>query len=266
MPIAQRKTEEPEMLAAESVAVNPRATLGDNKPPVEEVVAAEFREELLRNRPDFMDRYNGVIAAVGRAAVTDDETLGKAGDLEKIMRACDGHIAETHRSVKEPYLKAGRTADAEKNNLTAPLYEAKAKLKDMMNGYMADREARERKARAEREAEERRLAEEARAAEIARQEAEGINDPEAIAAVEAAPLAAAIASRPAPVRSDAGATVSGKQVWNSQVEDYGKALKAVKSDPKVKEAIDAAVARLVRAGQRELPGVRIWATVQAVAR
>lgn len=81
-----------------------------------------------------------------------------------------------------------------------------------------------------------------------------------------AALAAAPVGKAEPVRSDTGSTISGRTVWQSQVEDYAKAMKAVKSDPKVREAIDAAVQRLVKAGQREIPGTRIWSTTQAVAR
>ena len=37
----------------------------------------------------------------------------------------------------------------------------------------------------------------------------------------------------------------------------------MKDDPKVREAIDAAVKRLVKAGKRELVGVRIWPVAKA---
>jgi predicted nucleic acid-binding protein len=93
-----------------------------------------------------------------------------------------------------------------------------------------------------------------RAAEAAR---------EAEEAMAAAALAPAAPTRSEPVRSDAGATVSGKQEWRSEVEDYAKAFRAVKDDAKVREAIDAAAARLVRAGKREIPGVRIWPVAKA---
>jgi hypothetical protein len=84
--------------------------------------------------------------------------------------------------------------------------------------------------------------------------------------MRAAALAPAAGKGAEPVRSDAGSTVSTREVWNSEVQDFAKAFKSVKSNPKVQEAISAAVAGLVRAGQREIAGVRIWPTQQAVAR
>lgn len=257
----------PPSLPGENPASNPRAVIGGNEPPLEERIGMEFREALLSERSDFIARMESAIAAVDRAEVSDDDTLGKAGDLERILRACDGHIAETHKAVKQPYLDGGRAVDAEKNRLIGPINEARYKLKDKMSGYMADREAERRRVEQARIAEERRQAEAAAQAERERQEAAGENDPEAVAAIEAVALApAAAAPRAEPVRSDAGSTVSGKTVWNSQVEDYTKAFKAVKSNPKVQEAINSAIAGLVRAGTREIPGVRIWSTMQAVAR
>lgn len=221
-----------------------------NSPPVEERIQMEFRDELLSERPDFLQVYDALIAAADRAKAEDDETLGKCGDLVKRYRAAGNHIDEKHKLVKAPYLEAGRACDAEKNRLRAPLDEAARKVSAIMNTYVAKREA---EARAERE---RIAADERAAADAAREAGEG----------EVAALAPAAPKKVEPVRSDGGATVSTREVWNSQVEDFPKALKAVKSDPKVKEAIEAAIARLVRAGQREIPGVRIWSTQQAVAR
>ena len=308
MPIAQPKTFEPDL--GENPASNPRAVMGANEPPLEDRIAMEFRDALLEERPDFVTRMETAIAAVARAIVTnedgklqlvseDEETLGKAGDLDKILRACDGHISDTHKTVKQPYLDGGRAVDAEKNRLVHPITEARSKLRDGMNAFMAKREAARRAEEARIAAEQRAAQERAQAAEAERRRAEqeAIRAAEAIEqakrdgdaeALEAARLAeqnaaadaraaerrmenetfaaAQTATQAGPVRSDAGATISGKTVWNSAVEDYAKAMRAVKSDPKVKEAIDAAVARLVRAGTREITGVRIWSTIQAISR
>lgn len=262
------------------------AIFGHNKPPLEELIPEEFRAELLRERPDFLDRFENAIAAAERAVANDDETLGRCGDLVKLYRACDSHITTTHKTVKQPHLDAGRLCDAEKNALTERLAAAKRKVESVANTFVAKREA---EARAEREriaAEERAAAERAAAAERERIRAEqeaaeaarnAASEEERNAAIDraaeaareaeeamkAAALAPAAPSRSEPVRSDAGATVSGKQEWKCEVEDYSKAFRAVKDDAKVREAIDAAAARLVRAGKREIPGVRIWAVAKA---
>lgn len=283
MPIVQAAPE------PEVVDLNPRAVMGANEPPIEEQIAMEFREALLSERPDFLVRMESAVEAVDRAEVVDDETLGKAGDLAKILRACESYVAEVHKAVKEPHLARSRACDAEKNALTSKITVARSRLADVMNAFMAKREAERRAEEMRRAAEARAAAEaaakaerEAREAELAAQRAmaEAANEAEREAAAgraaeaqrEAeqrmadAALAAAPVGKAEPVRSDTGSTISGRTVWQSQVEDYAKAMKAVKSDPKVREAIDAAVQRLVKAGQREIPGTRIWSTTQAVAR
>lgn len=262
---------------------------GHNRPPMDEEAKAAFREALLADRPEFEQRLADLEAAADRVEIADDDSYGRAGAFIKQMRAAADHISEAHKTAKEPYLTAGRAVDAAKNVLISRLDTAKGKVQPKMNQYAADREARERAERERIAAEQRRLAEAAAEAERERQRAEreaqeaaaaATNEEERRAAEERAAAARAAAeeamaeaalapaapTKAEPVRSDYGSTISSKQVWNSAVEDYTKALRHVRSDPKVKEAIDAAIARLVRAGQRELTGVRIWPTTQAVSR
>jgi len=286
VPVIQ-KEREPERKALPGE--NPASAQPDrlhNKPPLEEVIPIEFKEELLRERPDFlivMERYLG---AADRAEAVDDETLGKCGDLVKGYRACLSHITETHKLVKEPYLKGGRLVDAEKNALTERLDAAKRRVEGIGNSFVAKREAEQRAERERIAAEQRAAAERAAQAERERERAEAearraqqeaANDEERRAAEERAAQAADEAERamsdaalapstqaaPEPVRSDAGATVSGKYEWQSEVTDYTVAFVAVEDDPKVREAIDKAIARLVKAGKRSIEGVRIWPVAKA---
>lgn len=271
----------PEQKAAPALA-----HIGHNKPPLEELIPEEFRTALLAERADFLTRFDHAIMAADRAAATDDESLGRCGDLVKIYRACDAHVTATHKAVKEPHLTACRLVDAEKNTLTEQLSAAKRKVEGIANAFVAKRDAEQRAERGRIAAEERAAADRAAAAERARikaeqdaaaaaqspaskEERDAAIDRAAEAAREADEALAAAALAPAaprhvePVRSDAGATVSGKQEWKSEVEDYLAAFKAVKDDAKVREAIDAAVARLVRAGKREIKGVRVWPVAKA---
>ncbi|MGJ0236948.1 hypothetical protein ACQEPB_00305 [Novosphingobium fluoreni] len=263
------------------------AVFGHNKPPLEELIPAEFRTALLAEKPEFLTRMDDAVGAADRAVANDDETLGRCGDLVKLYRALLSHVAETHKAVKEPHLTAGRLVDAEKNALVERIETAKRKVEGIGNTYVAERTARENAERARREAEEREAADRALAAQRAADEAErsaklaaenatsdaerekaaeiaAAAQAEANEAIERAALAAAPASRNVePVRSDAGAAVSSRQEHTSKVEDYAKAFKAVKDDPKVLEAIDKAVQRLVKAGKREIVGVRIWPVAKA---
>lgn len=288
MPIVQAA---PEPETTEAPTTNPRATIGDNMPPVEEQIAMEFREALLTDRPDFLVRMESALDALSRvpAKIEDEETLGRAGDLDKILRSCDAYVTEVHKTVKEPHLARGRACDAEKNKLVSRINDARFALRDRMNAFMAEREARRRAEEARRAAEARAAAEaadraerEARAAEeaAARAVAEAANVEERAAAearaaeaareaerkMAEAALAAAPVGKAEPVRSDTGSTISGRTVWQAEVENYKQAFAAVSDDPRVREAVDAAISRLVRAGKREIKGVRIWSTTQAVAR
>jgi len=289
MPIAQPKPVFDDVAPWPEQPTAARAVAGHNKPPVEEEARAAFREALLADRPDFEQKVEDIIAGADRANVADDDSYARGGSYIKLVRAALDHVDVAHKVAKTPYLTGGRVVDAQKNDLAAKLMTARNKVQGQLNDYAAKKEA---EARAEREriaaeqraaaeaamrAERDRLAAEAAAARAAR-EAPSAAEREAAEqaaeaarqAAESAMSAAALAPAPVakvePIRSDDGATVSTKTVWNSAVDDHAKAFKAVKSDPKVKEAIEAAVARLVRAGSREIPGCRVWPTQQAVAR
>lgn len=287
MPIVHNQP--PPAAAGENPASIPHGAIGHNEPPIEEQIGMEFREALLSEQPGFLDRMDKAIEAVERAAVVDDETLGKAGDLDKILRACGDHISKVHKAVKEPHLARTQACDAEKSRLIHPITDARFRLKDAMNGYLAEREAAARAEQARRAAEQRaaqeaaeraqreareaeeaaaRAAAEAKTAEEREAAARAAAEAQALAeeAIAAAPLAAAAPARPEPVRSDAGSTVSSRKEWQSEVVDYQVAFMAVEDNPKVREAIDKAVAKLVKAGKTKIEGVKIWQAVIAVSR
>ena len=116
-------------------------------------------------------------------------------------------------------------------------------------------EARQQAIRDEALAEERRLAAEAKAAGVKH------------VPVTPAPPPPELFVRSEPLRTD-GATVSMGTEWDSQVEDYAKAFKKVKDDAKVREAIDAAIKKIVKAtkGQVAIPGVRQFERAKVSAR
>lgn len=240
--------------------------MGHNRPPVDEMAREDFDRELLRDRPDFLQKLADLAGAADRADVHDDVTLGRAGDLINSLRACQKHVDETHKTVKAPYWEAGKAVDEKKNTLANQINEARNKVQRKGDKFVAEREARLRAERQRAEAEARRQAEEAAAAEALRNEAADTNDAESMDDVPVVAAPTPTVPDREPVRSDAGSTVSGKKVWKSEVTDYAKAFEAVSDNPKVQEAIDKAVAGLVRAGKREIPGARIWETAQMSAR
>lgn len=262
------------------------AHIGHNKPPLEEIIPEEFRAELLRHRPDFLTRLDQSVDAADRAEAVDDESLGRCGDLVKLYRTIIQHVEETHKAVKQPYLDSGRLVDAEKNSLLTKVSAAKQKVESIGNAFVAKRKREIEAENARIAAIQRAAAERAAAADRAREQAEqkaeraaaaATNDAERKAAADMAEAAAQAAkesmsdaalapsapTKVEPVRSDSGATVSSKQEHKSEVIDYTLAFIAVEDNAKVREAIDKAVAGLVRAGKRKIEGVRIWPVAKA---
>lgn len=243
---------------------NPRAVMGNNAPPPEEAIPAEFRAALLDGEPDFLqlvDDYLGVgdpnsegykEGAVHRAKADSEETLASCGKVINALRLMEKRISDTHTAIKAPYLLAGRLVDAEKNALVGRIAIGRNRVQGLMDAY-AQAEFLKRKAEEQRRAEEQAVLE-----KLATE-----NNLEA-----ALPPPPPPAPRPtAPIRTD-GATVSLGTEWVGTVTDYSKAFKKVKDDAKVKEAIDAAIKRIVKAtkGAVLIPGVTITEQAKTSAR
>lgn len=248
------------------------APVGHNQPPVEERIPAEFREALLTERADFMVLLDNLLGvgdpnsedykpgAVQRAKCTDAETLGKCGELVKKLRAADQLVTRIHTEVKAPYLLASQLCDAEKRAFAGRISAGKVAVEDLQNTYLRGEQQKAREAELERQAEiAKQNAERRRLEELAR---ENNIDP-AVIPVAAPPPPPPV--RAEPVRSDGGATVSAQKEWKSEVEDWLKAFKHVKTDANVRDAIAKAIQREVKAtkGAKAIPGVRIYEDVKA---
>ncbi len=195
-----------------------------------------------------------------RAKCVDEDTLGKCGELVKKLRAAEALIDATHRTVKAPYLAGGRLVDAEKNAYAARISAGKYAVEELQREYYRAERQKELEAIAEAQAERNRLDEERRKLEALAAE----NDID-VAALPPPPPPPPPVVKAEPVRSDGGATVSRLTEWLSQVEDYRLAFTSVKDDAKVREAIDAAIQRVVKStkGQKPLKGVRIYEDFKA---
>lgn len=238
---------------------NPRAVIGDNKPPLDEEARQAFRERMLEKKPDYQQRLDDLEGAADRCAVVDQETAGKAGDLVKQIRAMIGLVSDTHTVVKAPYLAAGRAVDECKKGLEARLDKAKRTVEGKQTQFLREEEARQ-------SAERRRLQAIAEQEAREREEAERKAEPQSNPDMEPVPLPVMPAARiePAePIKSDFGTTVSGQKVWECEVEDYLVAFMSVSDNEKVREAIDKAIKGMVRGGMRKIEGVRIFQAIKA---
>lgn len=263
MPVAKRKIE-PAPLPGENTESNPRAVIGGNAPPPEEQVRVDFHEGMLAKHSTYEQRVADLLAAAERAVVNDQDSAGKAGDLIKSINAMGKAVDEVHSTVKKPYFEAGKVVDGLKNALANRLQSAKRIAADKQTEFLREEEAKREAARREAAAVAHAEAERAAEAERQRLAAENAGDLEALAEVEVVAAPAVVPKAPEPIRSaDTGTVVSGRKEWQSQVLDYEVAAIQVLDDDKVKEAIDACVKRRVRAGIRNIEGVRIWQAVVA---
>lgn len=247
--------------------------LGHNRPPIEEAIPLEFREALLSERADFlivMDNYLGVgnpnaedykPGAVHRATATDEASLALCGKVINTLRAMTAHVKKTHDDVKAPHLLAGRLVDLEQNTILARIEAGREIVAGLQAKYANDQLItlrKKQKQEADDAAEELRIYR----AELAEQkriddEARANNMPVVhVAPPPPPPPPAPVEAPRGPIRTD-GATVSLGTEWYAQVDDYVKAFKSVSTDSKVREAMDAALNRIVKASKAatKIPGV-----------
>jgi hypothetical protein len=224
---------------------------GHNRPSLDEEARSTFNDTL-DQRNGFRQRIVDLTASADRATATDDDSLGRCGELVKQIRAATKVIEDTHKTTKQPYLDAGRVVDEMKNGLVGPLNAAKTKVEAKQNQYLNEQRqiqaAEARRIREVEEAQQQALADAA------------VANPEAVpapVAVKPAP------PPPAPVtgvvaRGDYGAAVSAGTEWKSEVTDFEIAFIEVADNVKVREAISTAIQAMVRAGKHKIDGVRIW--------
>lgn len=228
------------------------APMGHNRPPMDVEARSDFDERLAISKAN-RGKIEELVASADRAKAFDEDSLGKCGELVKQIRAADGIVSSTHETVKAPYLAAGRAVDAAKNELATKLAGAKKVVEDKQKTFL-----REEQAKRDTEARRIREAQEQADRERREQEAAAAATGEPIAAPEPVYAPPPPTARMEPIRGDFGATVSTTKKKLCEVTDYTLAFMKVEKNTKVREAIDKAIAALVRAGEHEIDGVRIW--------
>lgn len=223
----------------------------DNNPPLEERIMLEFEEEL--EREGITARVQELLESAARvpASIENDAIAGKVGDLCKLARDVEKRINDARERHNRPLLNAQRSLKGKADGVFAPLGTAIAAVRQRLNAYMAEQARKADEERRRREDEARRIRDE-QAAQAREAEEAGRPAPEPLVQVEPVKVAEPIA------RGDLGARVGTRTVWVSEVEDYKKAFAAVADNANVREAIDKAIASLVRSGTRQVKGVRIY--------
>lgn len=268
MAIVQRMRPEPEAVE------NPRAVMGDNRPPIEEQVVIDLAEAL--DKEGISKRINDLIASAGRAPeITSAEIGGRYADLIKGMVAAGRAVEAEREKLNRPLLTAQRALKGRADAIVAPLQEAeraaRAKVKAFDDAELEKERQRQREAVAAAEAERQRLqaiADAEAAAERAR--LQKIEDERAAAeareatvveiaapVVEVAPEPVATAAAPV-VQGDYGAKVVRTTTWKHEILSVRQLPDSILKHAKVIEAIDKVIAAQVRGGVREMKGCRIF--------
>lgn len=253
----------------EIVAEPPAAGIGHNKPPL--------RDLLTDSHSALIHRVTQLNAAFSRAPETvgDDDTQGKMGDYIKALTSCTKALEAARVAEKEPFLSASREVDGFFKQFTDGLGKIKATIERRVTVYLTAKAAEERRRReaVEREAREaaNKALAEAQAAEAANRKAEADVALDRATAAEAVAAKAeqAVYAKPAEMartRGEMGSLSTLRTTWEAEIIDTAKIpLETIRAFIP-RDAIEKGVKGFVRAGGRELSGVRIFEQSTAVVR
>lgn len=231
------------------------APIGHNRPPLDEMIVAEF-EEGLRADANLVSKIGQLVEKGSAPPPCDSEDMaGRYGDFIRMCAAAVKAVEGEREKHKRPILNAQLALKAKADSYTVPLNEAAGRVRRLLDGYMAEqaRIAEERRRKAE---------EEARAAQKAAMEA-AAEAPEGTApAIEVAP---AVIVKPV-ARGDYGARVGITTVWQHEIQSVRQLPDRLLKHSRVMEALDKVVAAEIRSGAREIKGVRIWSEQKAAVR
>lgn len=246
-----------------------RHRIGGNRPPLDEEIVDEFMAGL-RSEPGLLDRVEELCSRADAVQpCKNKEDAGRLGDFVKIARRVCTFIEDERVRRNRPLLGAQEALNAKANSYLDRLTAARAKVQKEIDAYA--KRLNERRAEQERKAREAaRLAEQEAAAQP-ESKSEPISQPEPTPVEEGMLFAAPPASPPAPAlappapresqpiaRGDLGSRVGLKKVWRHEITNLRALPDNVLQHPKAVAALNQVVGGLVRAGQHNIPGVRVW--------
>jgi hypothetical protein len=263
---------------------NPRAVIGDNQPP----------NPIEGLRLSLAVQYGPLTGTIEQALTSilelpkpvNDTTAAQITDALKAMRELFKQAEASRVVEKDPYLRGGEVVDqffnALKTRLTNGAKLPQAALEQYLNAKKeAERKAREEMARREREraeAERRKVAEELAKADAARRAQSAMKHVEKAATHQAAATVAqhladqaeaAAQAKPsdlARTKTASGNVATLKTEWTHEITDLSKIPLETLRPYIAKDVLDRAIRQFIKAGGRELEGVRIYETSKAAIR
>jgi hypothetical protein len=225
--------------------------MGHNQPPLEDRLMMEFEEEL--DREGITARIKELLESASRVPeITNDSIAGKVGDLCKLARDVEKRVADARERHNRPILNAQRALKGKADGVLHPLLVAISDVRTRLTAYV---QQKEREAAEER----RRQEEEARKAREAMERA-GVDEKliETVTTPVAPPPKGPVA------RGDLGSAVSSRTVWKFEIEvPIAKLPKNILETVQVREAVEQVIRAHVRAGTRQIKGVRIYEEKEA---
>jgi hypothetical protein len=235
----------------------------DNQPPLAERILLDFEEELVRE--GITGRIAELVESAGRCPlkIENDDQAGKAADLAKMAGVVGKKVEDIREKYNRPLIDARTNLKAKADGALAALVTAMTDIRQRLNGYVQEQEAKRRaEQRAAEEAARRLRDEQQRIAKEVEQET-GV-------AVAPAPTAAFTAPTRGPVaRGDHGSALSARTVWkHERLVSVAKLPKSILENAQVVEAVDKVIAAMVRNGARNpsIKGVNIFETTAAQIR
>lgn len=215
-------------------AINPRAVIGGNEPPLADRLAIDHAE-LLKIAAEKAD----LVPATIRPIETDEEA-GAYTDTAAAIKAVIKEADAAFKVEKQPWLNGGKTVDGF-FSFRATLAAAAGRCVEALNARQRALLAAKRKADAE-------------AAEKARKEAEAFDE------APPTPVVAAPVKDVARVVSFSGAKASASIKWTHRVTDPDKVPRQYLM------VNDAALKAAVAGGARSIEGVEIYEDVRTAIR
>lgn len=191
------------------------------------------------------------ITALAAMEVENDDQAAQATDVIKKIGGLVKGIEDERVAITKPINEGLRVLNAKFKVMTAPLEKAAGGLRETLQGYLELKAAQEREAKRISDARELKAAQEAFEAEKAKHPNPEVM-PATLPAIAAPPPAPAPVTR---VRGDTGALSSLKKVWDYEVTDIKKLAAA---RPDLIQANQKYVENAIKAGEREIEGLRIF--------
>ena len=251
-----------------------------NNPPADLLVGDALRDKLRDENYELIQRRDQLLDAAARIpSIDSDDVAGKVSDYVKQLTALV-KASETQRTgAKEPYLEGGRNVDGFFKAITDPVEKVKTDVQRKLTIYLREKEEAERRERIRLERLAREAAELAakEAAEAAAAAADAKTLDVAIEAEKQAEVAAADLAKaeqaadvkPAELtrtRGEYGSMSSLRTEWVFDDLDRQQLdLEALRPYLPT-DGLEKAVRAFIKAGGRELKGVKIYESTKAVVR